>query len=91
MKNSNKTYAIISINDLSLIDFSQVGETSSRTIRLNLDESQFVIKWEIGQEPTFIENGKVKPLQVLTHSECVELMSTSEWSQELEIEKELKK
>lgn len=82
-----KTYAIIRLTDIDLIDFSQVAETSSRTVRKNLDNSQFVIKWQEGQEPTFISNGKVTPLQVLNHSECLELMSTSEWSEPIEIEK----
>jgi len=91
MKANNKTYAIISISDLELIDFSQIGETSSRTIRLNLDETQFVIKWEIGFTPTFIKNGKVTPIEILSHSECLELMSTSEWSEPIELEAKEKK
>tara|TARA_R100000900_G_scaffold90805_1_gene70544 strand:+ start:691 stop:957 length:267 start_codon:yes stop_codon:yes gene_type:complete len=85
-----KTYAIIRLEDIGLIDFSQVAETSSRTVRKNLDNSKFVIKWQEGQEPTFIANGKVTPLQVLTHAECLEKMATSEWSEAIE-EKEEKK
>jgi len=81
-----KTYAIIRLEDIGLIDFSQVAQTSSRTVRKNLDNSEFVIKWQEGQEPTFISNGKVIPLQVLSHSECLQLMSTSEWSEPIEEE-----
>lgn len=84
---NSKTYAIIRLEDIGLIDFSQVAQTSSRTVRKNIDNSQFVIKWQEGQEPTFISNGKVTPLQVLSHAECLEKMATSEWSEAIEIEK----
>ena len=86
-----RTYAVINIADLNLIDFSQIEETSSNTIRKSLDNSQFVIKWQEGYEPTFISDGKVTPLQVLSHSECLELMATSDWSEPLELEVEAKK
>tara|TARA_R100001463_G_scaffold117872_1_gene173522 strand:- start:113 stop:385 length:273 start_codon:yes stop_codon:yes gene_type:complete len=90
MKANNKTYAIISISDLELIDFSEIQETSKNTIRLSLDNSEFVIKWQ-KQEPTFISDGKVTPLQVLSHAEALQLMATSDWSEPLEEKKEAKK
>jgi hypothetical protein len=39
-------YAIIKINDLDNVDFTQIGETSVDTIRKSLDETMFVLKWE---------------------------------------------
>jgi hypothetical protein len=72
-------YAIININDLDNVDFTQIGETSVDTIRKSLDETMFVLKWET--MPTFITDGTIVPLQVLTHEECLELMNTSEWSE----------
>lgn len=71
-------YAIIKIEELTLIDFSQIGETSINTIRKSLDGSQFVIKWV--NEPTFITSGLVVPVSILTHQECLTLMQTPEWS-----------
>jgi hypothetical protein len=64
-------YAIININDLDNVDFTQIGETSSDTIRKSLDGSMFVIKWQT--EPDFIKDDVVIPLQVLTHEECLAL------------------
>jgi len=90
MKANRKTYAIISITDLELIDFSEIQETSKYTIRLSLDNTQFVIKWQ-KQEPTFIADGSVIPLQVLSHAEAFELMQTSDWSEPIEEKKEAKK
>jgi hypothetical protein len=75
-------YAIININDLDNVDFTQIGETSADTIRRSLDGFKFVLKWV--QEPTFIKDGTITPLQVLTHQECLELMNTSEWTEIIE-------
>ena len=88
---NTKTYAIIKLADIGLIDFGQVAQSSASTVRKSLDNSQFVIKWQDGYEPTFISNGKVTPLEVLTHSECLEIMATSDWTEPLEIKEEAKK
>lgn len=84
MKKAAETYAIISIADLSNIDFSQVGETSENTIRKSLDESQFVIKYN--STPSFISDGTVTPIETLTHSEALTLMDSEAWSEPIEIE-----
>ena len=87
MKRIAETYATINIADLPLIDFAQIGETSENTIRKSLDELQFIIKWNT--EPTFITDGTVTPLQILTHAEAVKLMNTLAWSLPLELTEEL--
>ena len=74
-----RTYAVINITELELIDFSQIEETSRDTIRKSLDDTQFVIKWT--QEPTFIADGTVIPVGIYTHSEILELMATDKWSE----------
>ncbi len=77
---NNKTYAICNIaTDLQNIDFSQVGQSSASTVRRSLDDTLFVIKYNA--LPTFIKDGSVTPSQTLTHQECLELMSTSTWSE----------
>ena len=78
MKKVAETYAIINVADLPNIDFSQVGETSENTIRKSLDESQFVLKWD--GTPSFIADGTITPIEILTHSEALDLMLTSAWS-----------
>ena len=79
------TYATINIKDLELIEFSKIDETSNLTIRKPIDETQFVIKWEEGYKPTFIENGKVVPIGTYDHHEILELMATDKWSEPIEI------
>lgn len=76
------TYAIIDTNDLLKVDFTQVGQTSADTVRKSLDDSKFVLKWE--ETPTFITDGTIVPLQLLTHAECLDLMNTPEWSETIE-------
>jgi hypothetical protein len=84
---NHKIYAVIDSIDLELIDFSQIEETSSDTIRKSIDETQFVIKWEEGYEPTFIENGKVIPVGTYDHHAILELMATPEWNEEIIVKK----
>ena len=73
------TYAIIQTSDLANIDFSQIGETSADTLRYNLAQTEFVIKWN--STPSFISDGSVEPVSTLTHAEALAVMATAEWSE----------
>ena len=81
---NNKTYAVINLTDISLIDFSQVAQSSASTIRKSLDDTQFVIKWENGYTPTFITDSSVIPVGTYDHHAILELMATAEWSEPIE-------
>jgi hypothetical protein len=83
---NNKTYAVINLTDISLIDFSQVAQSSASTIRKSLDNTQFVIKWQEGYEPTFISDGTVIPVGIYDHHAILELMATPAWSEPIEVE-----
>ena len=80
-------YATINIADLPLIDFAQIGETDENTIRKSLDLTEFVIKWNT--EPSFIADGSVVPLQIMTHDEALVLMASLEWSEPLPVESKI--
>lgn len=81
MAHTPDTYIIVNIADLPNVDFSQVAETSEQTIRKSLDETQFVLKYEHDEVPTFISDGTITPVSTLTHSECLVLMASAEWSE----------
>lgn len=81
---NNRTYAVINLADISLIDFSQVGETSASTIRKSIDDTQFVIKWESSHIPTFISDDSVVPVQTYNHEGILSLMTTEAWTQPIE-------
>ena len=78
----SNVYAIIQIEAANAVDYSQVGETSIDTIRINLDFTEFLLKWNT--TPTFISDGTIVPLQILTHAEAVELMHTAAWQEPIE-------
>jgi hypothetical protein len=75
-------YATINIADLPLIDFSQIGETDENTIRKSLDLTEFIIKWNT--KPSFIADGSVVPLQIMTHDQALVLMNSNEWSEDID-------
>ena len=77
MKNNKRIYAIIKSVDLPLIDFSQIAENDETTIRTSYDGLKFLIKYN--SEPSFIIDKSVVPLEVLTYSQALDLMNTSEW------------
>tara|TARA_Y100000592_G_scaffold66556_1_gene103455 strand:+ start:756 stop:1010 length:255 start_codon:yes stop_codon:yes gene_type:complete len=84
MKRISLVYGIINVSDINLIDFSQIGETNADTLRKNIAETQFVIKWNT--EPSFISDGSVVPIGIYSHIEILELMATPEWSEEIPVE-----
>ena len=83
---NTKTYAVINLTDIGLIDFAQIGETSVSTVRKSLDNTQFVIKWAYGYMPTFISDGSVIPVGTYDHHAILEIMATPEWSEPIETE-----
>ena len=83
---NNKTYAVINLTDVGLIDFSQIGESSASTVRKSLDNTQFVIKWEEGYIPTFISDSSVVPVQEYDHHAILILMQSAEWSEPIPVE-----
>jgi hypothetical protein len=66
-------YVIFEMINANLIDFSLVEETSLETLRLSLDTTKCVLKFE-GETPAFLVG-----LQQHNHEEILEIMSTSEW------------
>ena len=68
-------YVIINSSDISSIDFNQIKQTSSSTLRYNLDGTKALVKFE-GSTPSFL-NGKTQ----YTHSEILSILrdKTGEW------------
>ena len=70
---NNRKYTIITKEEVSSVDFSQVLETSANTLRYNNDGTKTFVKFE-GDTPSFL-NGKTQ----YTHSEILAELSKSEW------------
>ena len=78
------TYITINTDELSLVDFNQVMETSIDTVRLSVDGLQTVLKWE-GDKPAFVStlSSYEGPY---THEEILAIMATPEWTEPIEEE-----
>ena len=74
-----RKYVIINASEVSSVDFSQVLETSSDTLRYSLDESKTFVKFD-GDTPSFL-SGKT----TYTHDEIISILATSEWYDEGEL------
>jgi len=69
-----RTYCIIDASEVSSVDFNQVLQTSSDTLRYSVDGSKALLKYE-GDQPSFL-SGK----QEYTHSEILSILATDEWT-----------
>ena len=86
MDYSDRTYAFANIADIDNVDFSQVMETSSATVRKSLDESLFIIKWYTANQPTFITDGSVSLAWSGTHADCLTIVTGSDWTSTEDLE-----
>ena len=73
-----KTYIIINMTEVGLVNFNEVLETSEETLRLSVNELQALLKWE-GSEPSFVStlNSYEGPY---TNSEILTILATPEWT-----------
>ena len=74
---SNRRWVIFNTSETGSIDFSQVMETSSDTLSLNLSGSQTFVKYE-GSQPSSVTALSSKS-QEYTHSEILTILTGSAW------------
>ena len=79
---NNKTYAIAPIAELNNVDYSQVEQTSADTVRKNVAETEFVLKWE-GDMPSSV-SAITPTIPTYTHEEILVVMATVEWNPPME-------
>ena len=77
-----RQYLIFKTDELNKVDFTQVLETSVETVRKSVDETKTFIKWE-NDQPSFI-NEFTYSEGPYTHSEMLEILSTEEWTQQIQ-------
>ena len=69
-----KNYVIIDASEVSSVDFDQVLQTSTDTLRYSVDGSKALLKYE-GDQPSFL-SGKTE----YTHSEILTILAGDEWT-----------
>ena len=70
---SERRWVILDTSETGSIDFSQVLQTSSETLRLNVSGSQTIVKYE-GDQPSSITALSTKS-QEYTHSEILNILT----------------
>ncbi len=74
------TYIVIELTETSKVDYSQVNQTSAQTMRRNLANTQGLLSYIT--EPSFVTSGALPIVgDKMNHEQCLQLMSTSDWSQ----------
>lgn len=72
----NRRWSIISADDVTNIDFSQVLESSADSLRYNIAGTETFVKYE-GSKPSSIPADAVE----YAHSEILALLATEAWTE----------
>jgi hypothetical protein len=70
---------IFNVSELSQIDFTQVLETSSETVRKSIDETKTFVKWNGSEMPSSVQSLTTKQ-GPYTYDEMLTILATEEWS-----------
>ena len=76
-----RQFMIFNVSELAQIDFTQVLETSSDTVRLSIDGNKTFVKWEGLNIPPSVDSLTIKE-GPYTYSEILTILSGPEWSKE---------
>ena len=74
----NREYLIFNVNELPLVNFSEVLETDVDTVRKSIDQTKTFVKWN-GDAPSFVNNMTTKE-GPYTHTEILTILATPEWT-----------
>lgn len=77
----NRRWVIFDTSETGSIDYSQVMQTSSETLRLNISGSKTFVKYE-GTQPSSVASLTTKS-EEYTHSEILNVLTGSEWRREI--------
>ena len=77
-----RQFMIFNVSELSLIDFTQVLETSIDTVRKSVDETKTFVKWDGNTIPSSVDSLTTKE-GPYTYEEIITILSTPEWNEPL--------
>ena len=75
----SRQFMIFNVSELNNIDFTQVLETSSETVRKSVDNTKTFVKWDGETIPSSVESLTTKE-GPYTYSEILDILSGTEWS-----------
>jgi len=80
-----KKYLIIPVEQISKVDFSVICESSPETLRMSLDGTKTFVKWIDDENSNFDNLLNIPNCEgPYSHSEILEILSSSEWSKNFE-------
>jgi hypothetical protein len=74
----SRQFMIFDVTELNKIDFTQVLETSSETVRKSVDNTKTFVKWEGAVIPDCVLDLYTKK-GPYTYSEIISILDTPEW------------
>ena len=74
----NRRFVIFDVSELESVDFSEVYETSSSTVRKSVDGAKTFVKYNVPQPATV--SALTTKSQEYTYSEIFSILETSEWT-----------
>lgn len=75
----DREFMIFPVSELNKIDFNQILETSSETVRKSVDGLKTFVKWNGSDIPSSVQNVEMKE-GPYTYNEIMIILNTSEWS-----------
>lgn len=79
-ENNGLSYVTLSVSEISQLDFSQIEQTSTETLRRSVDDTQTIVKWiSSAGIPSCISSLTTKG-PYMTHDEALALMATTAWA-----------
>ncbi len=79
-EHENRRFIIFNCEELSLIDFSKVYETSAETVRKSIDETLTFVEYDL-PAPQCVLNLETKT-EPLTIEQLLLILDTNEWQHE---------
>ena len=75
----HRHFMIFDVSELGNVDFNQVLETSSQTVRLNVSGSQTFVKWEGETIPSSVDSLTTKE-GPFSYPEILNILTGSAWT-----------
>ncbi len=75
----SRQFMIFNVSELNIIDFTQVLETSSETVRKSVDNNKTFVKWDGETIPSSVEILTTKE-GPYTYTEILDILSGPEWT-----------
>lgn len=77
MNYENRKFIVFNVNELNVINFNDVLETSEETVRKSVDGLKTFVKWD-GDTPNCIDSLTTKE-GPYTYTEILSILETDEW------------